>query len=144
MGSTNMDGFRFGAQPARMAGIVIALCFLMGAAGGCSTTVRPPSPPGQPVTIYLPDEFIHSSVVVRVDDGRYVEYAFGDWTYAALNRHDPFHTVRALFFSPQGAIGRRYLKIDPVSKALAPELEGITVNTFAVDRDQVRAVVAKM
>jgi hypothetical protein len=125
--------------------IAVAMALLLGAAGtGCSTIVRPPDHPAQPVTVYLTDEFIHSSVIVPLDDGQHVEYAFGDWTYAALNRHDPFHTFRALFFSPQGALGRRYLHIDPDSKELAPELKGITVNKFVVDHDRVRALVAKL
>jgi hypothetical protein len=140
----NMDGSICDARPARTAGVLVALYLMLTAAGGCSTTVRPPSQPLQPVTIYLTDEFIHSSVVMPVDDGRYVEYAFGDWTYAALNRHDPFHTVRALFFSPQGALGRRYLHLDTKTKDLAPELKGITVNKVVVDRDQVRALEAKL
>jgi len=139
-----MDGSIFRARPARTAGLIVALYFMLTAATGCSTTVQPPARPLQPVTIYLTDEFIHSSVVMPVDDGRYVEYAFGDWTYAALNRHDPFHTVRALFFSPQGALGRRYLHVDPASKDLAPELKGITVNKVVVDREQVRALEAKL
>jgi hypothetical protein len=139
-----MDGSIFSARAARAAGVIVALCLAMSATTGCSTTVQPPARPLQPTTIYLTDEFIHSSVVLPVDDGRYVEYAFGDWTYAALNRHDPFHTVRALFFSPQGALGRRYLHVDPKSKDLAPELKGITVNKMVVDRDQVRGLVAKL
>jgi hypothetical protein len=140
-----MDGSKLsilpaGSQPARIAGLWIILFALMSAIGGCATIVRPPSQPQQPTTIYLTDEFIHSSVVLPMDDGRYVEYAFGDWTYAALNRHDPYHVVQALFFSPQGALGRRYLNLDPKSHDLAPQLKGITVNQIVVDREQVRAL----
>src|SRR5437016_3390254 len=135
-------------RPARIAGFVVTLSLLLLPAfggGGCSTIVRPPGQPLQrPTTIYLTDEFIHSSVIVPTDDGRHVEYAFGDWTYAALNRHDPFHTLRALFFSPQGALGRRYLKIDPASRELAPQLKGVTVNRLVVDREQARELVAKL
>src|SRR4051812_28162123 len=108
----NMDGSQlstFAARaprpPAGIAGAVVMplLLLLSLGGGGCSTIVRPPGQPfEQPTTIYLTDEFIHSSVIVPTDDGRHVEYAFGDWSYAALNRHDPFHTLRALFFSPQG------------------------------------------
>jgi hypothetical protein len=144
MGFRNMDGSNWSARPARTAGVIVALYLLLSTAGGCSTIVRPPTRPLQPVTVYLTDQFIHSSVIMPVEDGRYVEYAFGDWTYAALNRHDPFHTVRALFFSPQGALGRRYLHVDTKSKDLAPELKGITVNKVIVDREQVRALVAKL
>jgi hypothetical protein len=143
-GFITMDGSRSITQPARLAGLVVAVSLLLSATGGCSTIVRPPAQTVQPVTIYLTDQFIHSSVIMPVEDGRFVEYAFGDWTYAALNHHDPFHTVRALFFSPQGALGRRYLTVDPKSKDLAPELKGITVNTLVVDREQVRTLVAKL
>lgn len=129
-------------QPARMAGLLVVLLVLSFLAGGCSTIVRPPSQPIQePATIYLTDEFIHSSVIVPTEDGRHVEYAFGDWSYAALNQHDPFHTLQALFFSPQGALGRRYLTIDPASSVLAPQLKGVTVSKITVDREQARGLV---
>jgi len=100
-----MDGSICGARSARTAGVLVALYLMLTAAGGCSTTVRPPSQPLQPVTIYLTDEFIHSSVVMPMGDGRYVEYAFGDWTYAALNRHDPFHTFSRAVLLAAGRAG---------------------------------------
>ena len=37
--------------------------------------------------VYVTDYGIHSSVIMPNGDGRFVEYAFGDWNYAALN-HD--------------------------------------------------------
>jgi len=125
-------------------GVLLVMLALLATAGGCTTIVHPPAQPLKPTTIYVTDENIHSSVVLPTDEGRYVEYAFGDWTYAALNRHDPFHTFRALFFSPQGALGRRYLTLDPSSKDLAPELKGVKTNKLVVDRDQVRALEANL
>jgi len=148
----NMDGSQLStlvarsSRPARIAGLVVTLSLLLGfGGGGCSTIVRPPGQPLQrPTTIYLTDEFIHSSVIVPTDDGRHVEYALGDWSYAALNRHDPYHVLQALFFSHQGALGRRYLTIKPDAKPMAPQLKGVTVNTIVVEREQVRELIATL
>jgi hypothetical protein len=107
---------------------------------GCTTIVHPPVHPVQPAVVYLTDEGIHSSVLMPMENGRYVEYAAGDWEYAALDKHDFFHTVGALFFSEQGALGRRYLKLDIRATPMAPELQGIKLNAVAVDRGKLKAV----
>ena len=127
----------------RLLSIVFTALLVM-TAGGCATTVRPPAAPLKPVTIYLTDENIHSSVVLPTDDGRYVKYAFGDWTYATMAHRDLFHAFLALFFSRQAALGRKYLILDPSSKDLSPDLKGIKTNTLVVDRDRVRALEARL
>jgi hypothetical protein len=137
----NTDRSQLSALAARIAATV-TLFALLGVGAGCSTIVHPPGQPlSQPTVVYITDETIHSSVIVPTDDGRHVEYAFGDWTYAALNRHDPYHVVQALFFSPQGALGRRYLDLKPDATPMAPQLKGITVDKIVVERDQVRELV---
>jgi hypothetical protein len=123
--------------PARPPLSLIFMAGLLCAAAGCQTTVHPPSTITQPTTVYLTDEVVHSSILMPADDGRYVEYAFGDWAYAALDRHDPFHTVRALFFSPQGALGRRFLSLNVSAHPMNPELKGISVHALILDRADV-------
>jgi hypothetical protein len=115
------------------------LIFLLWIAG-CSTIVRPPIHPAQPVVVYLTDEGMHSSVLMPVEDGRYIEYASGDWEYAALDKHDVFHAIGALFFSRQGALGRRYLRLNLAAAPMAPELQGITLHPVAVDRAKMLSV----
>jgi len=88
---------------------------------------------------YLTDEGVHSSVLMPLDDGTYVEYARGDWAYAALDQHDLFHTLRALFFSPLGALGRRFVKLDRGATPISPQLRGIKLNCIVVDLAKVQS-----
>jgi hypothetical protein len=132
------NGIRHGGS--RLACMLVS-CLLLAAATGCATTIRPPARPLHPVTVYLTDEVVHSSVLMPIGGGRYVEYAFGDWSYAALDRHGPFHTFRALFFSPQGALGRRYVQLDRQKSPMAPELKGICLHPLLVDEYDMRALI---
>ena len=123
----------------------LLLLIVLSLGTGCGTVVRPPTGLHDSVTVYLTDQTIHSSVILPVGtDGKYVEYAFGDWTYAALNKHDPWHTLEALFFSQQGALGRRYHQMPAGSEKLPSEFDGITMNTFQVDRETARALLAQL
>src|SRR5437016_2299558 len=80
--------------------ILFLTATLLGA-GGCMTMVTPPTHPQHPVQVFLTDQLIHSSVLLPTDDGRYIEYAFGDWNYAALNHCWPHDAIGAMFFSGQ-------------------------------------------
>jgi hypothetical protein len=121
----------------------VAIIFLLGLVG-CTTLVRPPVHPAEREIVYLTDEGIHSSVLMPMDDGRFIEYASGDWEYAALDKHDFFHTVGALFFSEHGALGRRYLKLDISATPMAPELRDIKLYPIVVDRAKLKSVEASL
>ena len=82
-------------------------------AGGCGATVYPTSHPRQPVRVYVADYGIHSSLLLPTGEHRYVEYAFGDWNFAALNHTWPQDVVGALLISFQSALGRRYIDVAP-------------------------------
>lgn len=84
--------------------MVLLLAFT---AGGC-VTVTPPARPADPVTVYLCDYGVHSSLLLPTSDGRFVEYAYGDWGYSAKNSVGPHDALGALFLSGQAAFGRRY------------------------------------
>ena len=92
-------------------------------AGGCAATVssRPPAV-GAPMTaVYIADYGIHSSVLMPTGDRRrYVEYAFGDWNFAALNHCWPQDVLGALLVSFQSALGRRYIDAPPDGQAPRP------------------------
>ena len=81
--------------------------------GGCAATVYPGAKPVQPTAVYLADYGIHSSVLLPTGDGRYVEYAFGDWNFAALNHCWPQDAFGALLISFQSTLGRRYIEARP-------------------------------
>jgi hypothetical protein len=90
---------------------VLSLSILL--AGGCGATVYPQPQPIHPVAVYIADYGIHSSLLLPTRDGRYVEYAFGDWNYAALNHCWPNDALGALLISFQSALGRRYIDLPP-------------------------------
>jgi hypothetical protein len=124
-------------------GAAIIGWLLLGMMGGC-TTVRPPQSPLSPTTIYLTEKTIHSSLVLPTGDGRYVEYAPGDWTFAALDQRDIFHAMGALFFSQQAALGRRYLAINPKSPGDTAELEGYAITPIVVEQAKVTALLKSL
>ena len=94
--------------------------------GGCAATIYPAPRPVDPVVFYLADYGIHSSLLLPEPDGRFVEYAFGDWGYSALSHTSPQDILGALLFSHDSALGRRYTtlglgQIDPLPLNPSPE-----------------------
>ncbi len=90
----------------------IALSLLALSATGC-VSVYPQKVAVVPTDVYVTDYGIHSSLIIPGGDGRYVEYAFGDWNYAALNHDWPNDALGALLVSFRSGLGRRFLDADP-------------------------------
>jgi hypothetical protein len=88
-------------RPAVLLVLVVAL------AGGCAS-VKPHAAVNDPVPVYLGDFGVHSGLFLPTADGRYVEYLFGDWRYAAENKCMPHDAIVALAASPGSAFGRLY------------------------------------
>jgi len=80
--------------------------------GGCQTIAYPPAKIAEPVAIYFAQYNIHSSILLPVD-GKFVDYSFGDWNYAALRHKLPNDALEALFISWQSTFERRYIDVDP-------------------------------
>lgn len=91
----------------------LAVTMLLFLAGGCAATVYPRPQPAQPTAVYLADYGIHSSLLLPVAERRYVEYAYGDWNFAALNHCWPQDALGALLISFQSALGRRFIDVPP-------------------------------
>jgi hypothetical protein len=96
-----------------MAKTIAISLLLLAFVGGCATNVYPQAKPIRPIAVYVADYGIHSSLLLPVSDGRYVEYAFGDWNFAALNHCWPQDALGALLISFQSALGRRYITVAP-------------------------------
>ena len=94
-----------------LSGLILCITLLLGS-GGCASATPPKTPPSDPVSVFVTDYGIHSSLILplRADDGVYIEYAFGDFGYAALNRDGPLDALGALFCSIGSGIGRQYLR----------------------------------
>lgn len=91
---------------------IALLTFVVACVGGCVTVV-PPTKPLDPQTVYLCDYGVHSSLLLPTSDGRFVEYAYGDWGYSAKNSVGPNDALGALFLSGGAAFGRRYHPANP-------------------------------
>ena len=81
--------------------------------GGCGAAVYPSPNPVHPTAVYVADYGIHSSLLMPSGDGRFVEYAFGDWNFAALNHCWPQDALGALLISFQSTLGRRMIALAP-------------------------------
>lgn len=93
---------------------VIALVITAIGLWGCTTTIIPPSADyvaENPVYVHIADYGRHSSIMLPLDgdDGRMVEYGFGEWRFFALNEEGVGGVARALFVSSDGTISRRYV-----------------------------------
>lgn len=81
---------------------------------GCATTVRPPADPTDPVVVVLVDYGHHSTLILPEPGGSWVEYAYGEWDYFALNKTDLCTGMITLCCPNQGALGRRTLATSDV------------------------------
>jgi hypothetical protein len=111
---------------------------------GCATTVRPVARPIDPVPVFLTDYGVHSSLMLPTPDGRYVEYSFGDYGYAALNHGGPHNALGALFASGQSGIGRRFLSVRPGEDAPRPAYSPKSFQRLYAERFQVYALVKEL
>jgi hypothetical protein len=106
---------------------------------GC-TSVVPAAHPDRPVAVYVTDYGIHSSLLLPTGDGRFVEYAFGDWNYSTLNRCWPNDGFVALFLSPRAGLGRRFIDAPPFGDRPVPphpapsRMQLVYVSQESVDR----------
>src|SRR5688572_19225846 len=123
--------------------MLACLCCLAGGTG-CATTVQPAAKPIDPVPVFLTDYGVHSSLMMPTPDGRYVEYSFGDFGYAALNRGGPHNALGALFVSGQSGIGRRFLTIRPGEETPRPAYAPKSVQKIYAERFQVYALVKQL
>jgi len=84
-----------------------ALILILSCAAGCATTVRPPADPKDPVVVVLVDYGYHSGLILPGPEGTWVEYAYGEWDYFALNKTDLCTGMISLGCPNQGTLGRR-------------------------------------
>src|SRR5688572_15777056 len=128
----------------RISSTLLLLCFIACVSTGCATTVRPQSKPIDPVPVFLTDYGVHSSLMLPTPEGRYVEYSFGDYGYAALNRGGPHNALGALFVSGQSGIGRRFLTVRPGEETPRPAHAPISVQKIYAERFEVYALVKQL
>jgi hypothetical protein len=92
----------------------------------------------------LRDYGVHSSLMLPTADGRYVEYSFGDFGYAALNKGGPHNVLGALLASGQSGIGRRFLSVRPGEENPRPAYAPKSFQKFFANRFEVSALVKEL
>src|SRR3954465_6678501 len=88
--------------------VVIALLV-----GGCSARIVPPAHVGDPVPVFVADYGRHSSILIPDDDGKLLEFAWGDYEWFAVNHNHPGDAFVAMFCSRGSTLGIRWLKTGP-------------------------------
>ncbi len=111
---------------------------------GCGAVVHPPAKAVDPVAVYVADYGVHSAVMLPLNDGRYVEYAFGDWGYCAYNKAAINDALGALLLSSESAFGRRFIEKNPGQAYPTPHAP-LPKKIFAVyaSRSDVQAIERK-
>ena len=123
----------------------IAISLLLLGLVGCATKVYPQERLVRPTAVYIADYGIHSSLLLPTADGRYVEYAFGDWNFAAMNHCWPQDALGALLISFQSALGRRFVDVQPGQSVPHPvHPEPHRVQMIYASQAEVAAVVAEL
>lgn len=88
--------------------LVLGIWYLV----GCVSTITPPSNPKVPTTVYLLTDAWHTGLVFPCPDGGYVEFAYGEWDWYALNRNRWYNVFDTLLWPTQGTLGRRFMPAD--------------------------------
>jgi hypothetical protein len=94
--------------------------------------------------VYLCDYGVHSSLLLPVARGRYVEYLYGDWNWAALCHNSWLDALGAIFWSRQSTLGRRYVTQIPGQAMPIPPDGAKTEIPIAVNGDDCQKVLSEM
>lgn len=79
---------------------------------GCVTSIVPPASPPNPTPVCIVDYGRHASLVLP-NDGRSVEFEYGEWKWLARGQNQSPRAVPALFWPTQGTLGQRHLAYPP-------------------------------
>jgi hypothetical protein len=110
----------------------------------CSVTIIPPVDPPHPTVVYLCDYGVHSSLLLPVSPGRYVEYLYGDWNWAALCHTSWLDAIGAIFWSGQATLGRRYVDQTKAGEMPVPPGGVKTETAITVNGDGCEKVIGEM
>ena len=140
---TKIDLPRLPRAPVRLPRGLACLCFLA-TQSACNVVVTPPANPKHPTIVYFCDYGVHSSLLLPVGQNRYVEYLYGDWNWAALYHIDWTDAVKAIFWSKQATLGRRYITQISATTMPTPPGEPKLELAIAVDGESCQKVVEAM
>ncbi|HCF27732.1 MAG TPA: hypothetical protein DEV81_11175 [Cyanobacteria bacterium UBA11049] len=97
------------------------------------TVIVPPANPTNSVTAYVIDQGYHSSLLLPDRESGYIQYAYGDWNYFALNQQGWSDAAAALLIPTQGTLGRRkFSNIDNPRQIVDPKGSNQLRSTFSL------------
>ena len=120
--------------------------------GGCAHAVYPPAKPKDPVKVYMADYGLHNGVLLPLpaangrfsDDGRYIEFVFGDWDYMVNNKETVLDGMGAILLSPQAGLGRRIITIKGGKVAKDVKMPPHSVRSFYASASQVKKLTQEL
>lgn len=112
---------------------------------GCTTTIRPPANPENPVSVYVIDYGRHASLLLPRDDFHGLrEYAYGDWSWFALARDGVLDVLPTLFLPTQGSLGRWDWDIEADIEHIERLVLCEEILEIRVARNDARALLAEL
>lgn len=106
----------------------------------CAMRITPPAVLRDPVTVYIADYGEHGSLLLPGEDGGVVEFAFGQWDWFALNRHEWYRAVLILLAPSPGALGTRPLPDPRADVGLATRIGAEALIPLSVEREDADAL----
>lgn len=77
--------------------------------GGCAFHVYPPTNVAQPKRVVLADYGAHASIILPREDGRYSEFAYGEWEWFVRDQRQWYRVVPVLLLPTKAGLGTRDL-----------------------------------
>jgi hypothetical protein len=120
--------------------LVLTLTTLL---AGCTTTIVPPSDPAVPARTYVLDYGRHTSLLLPAEDS-FVEYAYGEWSWFALDRTRVIDAFGTLLLPTTGCLGRMEWDMADDPDVIRRTVRCAEVLTLLVDADDVATLRAEL
>lgn len=111
---------RRGRLVLKRGGGTLLMLIVMGAVAlwiaGCGAIVTPPMNVEEPATVYVLDYGRHTTLLLPAGSGEeehWVEYAYGEWKWFALDETDWTRVFPVMLWPTQGALGRLEWSVEP-------------------------------
>lgn len=108
------------------------------------TIIQTPADPSSPITVYVADYGFHSRLLLPNEDGKIVQYAYGDWQYFALKQQTPTTAFRALFVATPATLRKRVFENRMVMEASLQDRPKIKLLKLEVATDKVVALRSQL
>jgi hypothetical protein len=143
-GERPVSGTRLNEKRQRTLVFTLSVFFILVLSGCGTTTLKPPTNPPDPRTVFVLDHGRHTSLVVTTDAGDLVRYAWGDWRYYADQDTRLRTGAAALFCGTPSTLARRELVGPAEAAALVAQLRvGVqmihVLQVDGADADRLRA-----